>query len=170
MVVGTQTTPKRVYPFYRCAPTLDCPRRMTISAQLAEKVVVRATREAIADEEGRASAETDAAEAVGAAEKAQADLDAALRAFAGLEDEVAARERLTELRTLRDEAMANAEHLRGLRSALTISVGEDWERLSLEAKRTLIRATIASATVHPGRGPDRISVLLFSEQASGLGV
>ena len=163
MVVGTQTSGNRKYPFYRCPPTGDCSNRMTISAVIAERVVIEATRKELADLRGRASEENAAREAALAAEKAQADLDAALRAFAGLEDEAAARERLAELRAIRDEALAEAEHLSGLHSALTVSVKTDWDDLSREGKRGLIRAVIDSATVHPGRGPERIRITPFRQ-------
>ena len=50
-------------------------------------------------------------------ERRQEALDAAIRAFAGLEDEAAARERLQELRTARDEARDRHDQLaRGLRA------------------------------------------------------
>jgi hypothetical protein len=39
----------------------------------------------------------------------------------------------------------------------------DWDRLSLEAQRGLIRATVESVTIGQGRGRDRITVKLFGE-------
>jgi len=105
MVVGTQTQNGRSYAFYRCgSPREDCARRVTIGAELVEEHVAAAVRDVLADAEGRASAERSADDAAGALERAQADLDAALRAFAGFEDEHAARERLSELRDARDAA------------------------------------------------------------------
>ena len=65
------------YPFYRCgAPRGDCDRGVTISAPTVEQIVLDAVREAIADVEGRASAEHNAREAAVELELAEAELDA----------------------------------------------------------------------------------------------
>jgi hypothetical protein len=98
-----------------------------------------------------------------ALETAQADLDAAFRAFEGLADEAGARNRLVELREARDKAQERVDELGDTRSSLSISAVSDWDSLSLDARRALIRATVERVTVKPGRGPDRMSVELFSE-------
>ena len=59
MVVGTAN--RSSYWIYRCPPTGDCQRRVTISAEIAEKKVVEKVRAAIADDEGRASTEATSA-------------------------------------------------------------------------------------------------------------
>ena len=161
LVVGTAN--HNAYHLYRCPPTGDCTKRVTVSAELAEAAVVARVREALADVEGQASAAATARELQEAAARAQADLDAALRAFAGLEDETAARERLVELREARDAAQEEADRAAGSSSGMTINGDEDWDRLTLAEKRALIRATVLEATVAPGRGPDRISVRLLGE-------
>ena len=48
----------------------------------------------------------------------------------------------------------------GTPTDLTINAAEDWDRLSLDAQRDLIRAVVDSVTVAPGGGPDRVSILL----------
>jgi DNA invertase Pin-like site-specific DNA recombinase len=159
MVVGVQTQHGRRYPFYRCPPNGDCPRHMTIGAEIAEAAVVDAVRVALADVEGRASVEDGARRAEAVLESAQADLDAAIRAFAGLEGERAAVERLAELRAARDAAAEQVEHLGGHRRVVSVSVA-DWERLSLGARRELVRAVVARALVVPGRGAGRVRVEL----------
>jgi site-specific DNA recombinase len=163
MVVGTSNN--RQYPIYRCPPTGDCTRRMTISAELVEGVVVGAVRSALGDADGRASAAETARRAVEELERAQAELDAAVRSFtaAGLLDETAAVERLADLRDLRDEAQDRVDRLGGGASDLTINAATDWDRLSLEAKRQLIRAIVDRVSVGQGRGADRISVELVGE-------
>lgn len=160
MVVGSSHHGQ--YPIYRCPPTGDCQQRMAVSALLVEGVVEEEVREAIADEEGRASVETDAQEAVRDAEGAQAVLDAAVRAFTGLEDETAARERLTALREARDAKRERADQLSGQRAALTIS-GLEWDRLSIDGRRALVRAVVRRVTIGPGRGVERVGLELFSE-------
>lgn len=159
LVVNTAISARgRRYPLYRCQNT-DCPRKVTVAAGVAEDAVVDAVRAALEGVEGRASAERDAREAEDAAAGAQAALDAAIRAFGGLEDEPVALERLQELRDARDEARTRAEELRGLRSALVVSAS-DWDALSLQGRRALIRIVVARALVAPGRGAGRVTVEL----------
>jgi site-specific DNA recombinase len=159
MVVTRSAKPNAMY---RCPPTGACDNRATISARKVEAIVTDAVREALADAEGRASAESHVREAEQAAEKAQADLDAAIRAFAGLEDEPAALERLSELRQARDEARDRVEQLGGASATVTVSVA-DWDTLSLDARRALIRATVERVTVAPGRSSDRVTVELVGQ-------
>lgn len=159
MVVGTSNNSS--YFLYRCPPTGDCRRRVTISAELAEQVVVDTVRAALANVEGRASMESNAREAEQALSAAQANLDAALLAFEGFDDEGAARERLLALKQERDLARKRVNRLGGARPALTLNANVDWDRLSHDARRHMIRATVDSATVRPGRGASRVTVELF---------
>ena len=100
--------------------------------------------------EGRASAEQGAREAEHALELAQAELDGAIRTLAGFEDETAARDRLAELRETRDGARARVDQLGRTRSTVTLNAAADWDRLSLDARRALIRATVERAQVAAG--------------------
>jgi hypothetical protein len=161
MVVGSSNN--SAYWIYRCPPTGDCERRVTISADIVEKIVVDAVKRVLADAEGRASVESNTREAELALERAQANLEAGIRAFTGLEDESAARDRLVELAAVRDGAVERLEHLGGHRAVVTINAADDWDRLSLDARRALIRATVERARVSPGRGADRVTVELFGE-------
>lgn len=164
LVVGHQTSKGRRYPFYRCIPTSDCPQRVTISAEKVEAVVVRAVRERLAHIAESASAEADAQAADAKAARSQAELDAAIRTYtaAGVADEPAAVARMAELREVRDRDAEQAAHLAGLRSAVTLSAGADWDLLTLDERRALIRATVERVSVAPGRGDDRISITLLS--------
>jgi hypothetical protein len=94
---------------------------------------------------------------------AQADLDAAIRAFAGLDGATAADERLGELRQERDAAQERVDRLGGDSAAVTVSAAADWERLSLDGRRALIRATVAGITVAPGRGVARLALEMVGE-------
>lgn len=161
MVVGSSHN--STYWLYRCPPNNTCPRRAMVSAPLVEDLVTETVRTALRDVEGRASVETQAREAEALAERAQADLDAAIRAFTGLETEPAAIERLTELRAARDEAVERAEHLGSHRAMIAINAATDWDRLTLDARRRLIRAVVRVVWVDPGRGPGRITVELHGE-------
>jgi hypothetical protein len=158
MSVGTQTQNGRKYGFYRCSPLGDCKNRMAISAEMAEKVVADYVRAQLADVEGKASAETHVRDAEQELDQAQSALEAGIRTLADFSDEPAARERLSELRRERDEAQQRLEKLGGASVAVTINASADWEQLTLEERRALIRATIASATVRSGRGAERITI------------
>jgi site-specific DNA recombinase len=155
MVVGSS---QGEYALYRCPPVGDCPHRVTISASVAENTVVTAVQELLAGIEGRASVESGVGEAAEELSRYQDTLDKAIRAFAGLEDEQAARERLQELRAARDQARDRHDELLAASApAITVSAG-DWDVLTLEERRALIRAVVDRAVVRPGRGPDRIAI------------
>lgn len=158
MVVGTTRQNGKPYSFYRCPPNADCQRRVTISAEVAESTVARAVHDLLADVSESASVEAGADEAECQLQARQAELDAAIRTLAPVADEKSARERLSQLRQARDEAAARLADLVGAAGpAVTVSAG-DWNTLTLAERRALIRATIAEATVAPGRGTDRIAV------------
>jgi site-specific DNA recombinase len=159
---GARGTERGRYYTYRCSPTSDCPNRMSVSAVIAEQVVTDAVRAALADQGGHASAETNVREAEQALTQAQSALEAAVRAFDGLGDELAARERLQELRETRDDAQAHLDQSGGgTRPILTLNAANNWGKLTLDERRALIRATVKQALVGPGRGSDRIAVELF---------
>jgi DNA invertase Pin-like site-specific DNA recombinase len=156
MVVGSAHHGQ--YALYRCPPVGDCPQRVTISAEVAERAVVEATKRAIGERQGSASASGAAEQAEREHERAEADLAAAVEAFSGLDDVAAARERLLALRDERDRKRERADELRAaVAPALTVSV-DDWDRLTVDEQRALIRAAVDEVTVAPGRGADRITV------------
>lgn len=155
MVVGTS---QGQYALYRCPPIGDCPKRVTISAAAAEGTVEEAVRELLEGVEGRASVEAGVGEAAEELSRCQDALDKAIRTFAGLEDEQAARERLQELRAERDQARERHDELLAASApAVTVSAG-DWDVLTLDERRALIVAVIERAVVSSGRGPDRITI------------
>jgi DNA invertase Pin-like site-specific DNA recombinase len=157
--LSTMKLPKQGdYPIYRCPSTSDCDHHMTISAVIAEQVVVEYVRGALADAEGRASAEDGARKAEQELATARDALDGAVRAFDGLGDVEAARVRLQELRAAVDAAQARVDQLGNGGEVLAIHGARDWDKLAVEGKRALIRALIESASVAPGRGADRISI------------
>lgn len=157
---------------YRCPKTTskDCDLRVTIQVELAEAAVVEAILGRFGDAEGRAAADLEATEASDIADEAQADLDAAIRAFSGVADEPAAIQRIAELRQVRDAAAERARHLSGLRSAVVLQVARDWDRLTLAERREVISAVLARAVVGrgtPGHRSDRVGVQFFDEDAPG---
>jgi len=164
MVVGTQTSNGRSYPFYRCGHVReDCSQRVTISAVKAEQVVSDAVRAALTDATGHASDAESAQEAARDLEKAQAEYDLTLRSFsaAGASSEPAAIERLTQLREARDAARQRHEQALSRGITLSLNVSDHWDQLSASAKRGLIAATVDRVEVAPGRGSGRIAVTLL---------
>jgi hypothetical protein len=162
MVVGTTNNHgSGLYHFYRCSTNGDCPRKVTIGAEIAEQTVIEAVRTALQDIEGRVSAAANARDAESQLEQAELALRAAVQAFTGFEDVSETRERLIQLRQARDDAQARVDRLGGVGVALSINASADWERLTVDEKRSLIRATVQRASVSPGRGAERIAVDLF---------
>jgi site-specific DNA recombinase len=100
------------YSMYRC-PKSECERRVTISTRLADEAVTGEVRAAIADAEGRASAESKIAGAAADLDHAQAELDAALRVLVDFSDEPGARDRLEALRAERDAAQDRLDRIGG---------------------------------------------------------
>jgi site-specific DNA recombinase len=157
MVVGTAN--HGAYPLYRCPPIGDCTRRVTISAEIAEQVVVDEVKELLEGIAGSATIAQDAQDAERELERCERELEAAVRAFSGLDDVDAARERLQQLREDRDQARDRVDELRAAAApAVTVSVGDDWDLLTLDEQRALIAAVIDEAVVAPGRSSDRITV------------
>jgi DNA invertase Pin-like site-specific DNA recombinase len=158
MTVGTNRNGK--YPAYRCPGkgAADCDIRSSISASIAEGVVIAATRAAIADIDGRADGKANRRQAEADLASAESALDAAVSAFDGLGDLQAAKDKLGALGTAVDDARERLERLGAADLALTINGAEDWDKLSREGQRELIRTLIATATVSPGHGADRITI------------
>jgi site-specific DNA recombinase len=156
MSVGTS---QGQYALYRCPPVGDCSQRVTISAEVAERTVVEAVQELLAGIEGRASVEGGVGEAAEELARRQEALDKAIRTFEGLEDEQAARGRLQELRVARDQARERHDELLAASApAINVSASGDWNLLTAEERRALIKAVVERAVVSPGRGAHRITV------------
>jgi site-specific DNA recombinase len=149
---------------YRCGAHAGdpCPRRVTISAPMVEGVVIDAVQAVLADDVGRASAAENARIAAAETAAAQDALDTAIAAFgtADVMGEASTARRLAQLRASRDDAQAREDRLGGTSADLTVTVA-DWELLTIEERRALIRSVVASAEVRPGRGGvDRVTVNL----------
>lgn len=146
------------YILYRCPPTGDCPRRVTISAELVEGVVVDEVKRLLRGVVGTASVDAGIAEAERDAERAESELNAAVEAFSGLDDVAAAQEKLRALRDERERARDRLDELRDLVApAITVSA-HDWDLLTLAEQRDLIRAVVDRVVVAPGRGADRVTI------------
>ena len=118
----------------------------------------RAVKEILTGLQGTASADTGLASARADVERTENDLDAAVRAFSGLDDVDAARERLAALRDARDAARDRLDELQAAVAAGGDVTADDWDLLTLAERRDLIRAVVDRAVVAPGRGTERITV------------
>jgi hypothetical protein len=87
-----------------------------------------------------------------------------VQAFAGLDDVQAVNERLHGLREAREAARSRVDELSAATApSVTLAAG-DWDLLTLDERRALIRALIESAlVVSGGRGAERISVEPFRQ-------
>ena len=158
MVVGQARANGSDYPMYRCPPNGDCPRRVTISAQVVEQAVIEAVQELLADVHGSASLDDGIAEAERELSRSEKELDATVRAFSGLEDVESAHKRLLELRDARDAAERRLDELQAATvPSVTVRAG-DWSLLTLDERRALVRAVIERVTIAPGRGRERITI------------
>lgn len=159
LVVGFRTTRNgKRYDHYRCSPLGDCSQRVTISADVAEGIVVDAVKELLEGIEGTAALDDGLADAEREAERAEAELEATVRAFSVLDDVAAAQERLLALREARDRAREHLDDLRSLVAPVITVTAADWDDLTMDERRDLIRAVVDRAVVMPGKGADRIRV------------
>jgi Resolvase, N terminal domain len=143
---------------YNC-PNADCTRRVSVTASLVESYVVEQVKLAIAGIRETAHSEVDL-------DAAKAEVERAEQAFAAAVEildptEAVEVKRLRALRETRDAARASYADARERLDAtgLVVSV-EDWDDLSREGQRDLIRAVVERVSVKPGRHPDRLSVEL----------
>lgn len=165
MVVGSTRQQGKAYAFYRCNPTSDCAHRVTVSADLAESVVIAKVQTLLSGVRGTATLDKSADDAARDLEAAERALDAAVEAFTGLDDVESARMKLASLRETRDYARERLAELQAATTpAITITAG-DWDLLTIDEQRALIRAVISEATVAPGRGADRITVRGHGEKS-----
>lgn len=157
MVVGTANHSK--YHVYRCPPVGDCPQRVTISAEIAEATIVAAVKELLRGVEGTAGVGAASEQAEREYEQAETALTAAVEAFTGLEDVPATREKLQSLRETRDQARDRLEELQAAQAPAVTVTADDWDQLTVDERRALIRVVVERADVAPGRGADRIDVV-----------
>ncbi|MBO0767393.1 MAG: recombinase family protein [Solirubrobacterales bacterium] len=159
MVVGNTHTNKsgKSYPIYRCPPQNDCERRVTINAERVEAAVIEATKRAGEELAGRASSDDKARDAATVLEAAQEALDRALAGFAeaGVMAEPAAVQRLAELRQERDEAQEQCDQLRDIAAPELVVTVADFDSLTLDERRALVRSAIERVDVLPGSTGDR---------------
>lgn len=156
---------KRSYSYYRCGDRL-CTKPAIVSCDVADEFVRDEAIKLSQDVVGHASAVLELEDARVKREAAEEKLASTILLLATLDSESASREVLAELSAKRDAAVSAHERLLTLTTPdLTLSTGADWDALSLDARRDVIRAVVARAVVTPGRGPDRIVVFGRTSEA-----
>ena len=148
--------------FYRCGG-YGCKNKMSIGATIAEGYVANVVRQARADLAARASADDLYRQTVEQREEWQARVDRLLRLYAVAPDEAVLIEELTSARAERDRVQSELDRLEPARAAVNLRLGRDWDKLTLDERRALIRATIARVSVGPGRGVERLSHQLLGQ-------
>jgi hypothetical protein len=160
MVVGRQTQNGREYPYYHCGRvTADCADQQHITAPLTEETVVAYVKKALAGLTGRANGASGVAEVKAELERTQVAYDNLVATLDGLTDDPSVREKLLELRVTRDEAKQRYDEALEADDSLSVAVSTgDWDDLTLDEQRDLIRAVIKRVVIHPGRGAERIEI------------
>jgi site-specific DNA recombinase len=158
MTIGTNRN--GLYPAYRCPgkSVADCEARYSISATYAEQAIIAATRAAIADIHGKADGQASRRQAEADLASAQGALEAAVSAFDGLGDLQATKDKLAALGAEVDAARECLDQLEDADVAIRLNGAEEWDKLTRDEHRELIRLSIRSAFVGPGKGPGRITI------------
>jgi DNA invertase Pin-like site-specific DNA recombinase len=147
----------RRYWKYHCG-NKECAARAMISATLIEDAVTERVKAELAEETESASLDANVAEAEADLAQAQALLDAAIMAFAGI-NAAAANQRLQDLQA---DVTAATDRLAELRAASApariVNALGSWGDLTADERRDLIRAVVERVIVRPGRSGPRFEI------------
>jgi len=145
---------RRRYAIYRCGMPGDCPSPVTISATLVEQAVEDAVRRQLEADRGTgtASLEQELRDAAALVELTQKRLKNAILLLSGddLDNIEAAQEQLSQHRARAREATELYERLQASTDSLTVlSATHDWDKLTMNEKRALIRAVLPRVEIAP---------------------
>jgi DNA invertase Pin-like site-specific DNA recombinase len=142
------------YATYRCNPNLVCSRRVNIDAQIADAAVSNYVRSLLADESETRGSGQELVYARAEADTAQANYSRAQRNLALSSDEAETQRILAELKELRDQAGERVARLeqaaRAIGDAVTLNAHAQWDDLTLDEQRALVRAVLVRVEVAPG--------------------
>ena len=170
MVSGTAKADGKTYRTYVCSNKPDCPRPVSISATLAEKLVADRARTYVAGIRGSASVSNHVREAEAAWLAAQAALDDAVTAFQKIRS-VNVKSVLEDLQADVDRTFSELSRLKRAESPLKlVDLNRDWDdpNWELSDRRALLRAILKSVTVQAAtrgrpRGLDSLRFEFFEE-------
>jgi len=163
MSSGGSRSGGKTYRTYVCGVRADCPRPVSINATLVERLVADECRRYLAGRAQSAGLDSKVREAEDRVAHAEEALDGAIGLLAGIE-RPSARTRLLELQRDLAEAIDALNVVQRQAGPLELVRGDvDWDRLSLDERRGLIRAIFRSITVHPTQAgiPRDASALTF---------
>jgi DNA invertase Pin-like site-specific DNA recombinase len=143
------------YWMYRCPPHGPCTEGSTIGADRVEAFVTETFLQGVRGIIAKGVERADVAELAEAARKAEEAYEAAGLAFAGHEDVQAFNDRLQQLRAAWDGARAALEQARSREDLPTLNIAliDDWQDLSVDERRRLLRAGLERIEVKRGRDP-----------------
>jgi hypothetical protein len=149
---------------YRCS-NKDCERPLTIKADIVDSKIDREVRDAVSDLCGVASADEQV-------QQAKADLEIARERRESLVETLAdipgpaAKQKLQEAQHAIEAAQHAYDQIASNQAnVIEIDPEADWDELTLDERRALIKARVDSVTVVPAakglKGADRITVTLY---------
>ncbi len=147
--------------FYRCGG-YGCKRKMSIGATIVEDWTAGVVKRERADLRARASADDHYRHAVEMRDECQGKLDKLGRLYDQFSEAVLV-EKMTEAAAERDRWQTELDRLEPARASVSLQLDADWDRLTLDERRGLIKATLAAVTVSPGRGVERLSFQRLGE-------
>jgi DNA invertase Pin-like site-specific DNA recombinase len=173
MVAGGQNlknrpdAPRKRYYDYRCAPIVSphCERRPYISAPNLDAYVVSYVQRRLAEARGRWSSNERLIQAEADVAGKEQRLNAAVKAFDGMDDVPATREKLLEFRAEHAAALERLQELRAAFGTPALASLGDWLQMTISEQRSVLRVFIKRILVRPGRGAieERVTIEPFEE-------
>jgi len=141
---------RRRYPIYRCGMPGDCPAAVTISATLVEEQIIREVRHRLLQKTGSASVEQQIRDAAAKADAAQAEFKNATLLAMDFPDDQDIQAKVAIKRQAARLASERYDQLRGQIEPLAVlSATHDWDELTIEGRRALIKAVLPRVEVLP---------------------
>ena len=147
--------------FYRCGG-YGCKRKMSIGARIVEDWTADVVKRLRADRKARASAGQHYRHAIEMRNEWQANIDKLGRLYNRFSEAVLV-EKLTEAENERDRWQGELDRLGPAQATIEIDFAAGWESATLEQRREMIKNTLASVTVDPGRGVARLTFKRLGE-------
>jgi DNA invertase Pin-like site-specific DNA recombinase len=155
---------RRRYDDYRCSTMGDCTERVHIIAHVLEEAVIRYLKGLEAEGHAAVDEELDAAER--GFQQSEVALSALIEMLDGLGDLAATQKKLADARAAREAAYEHWQSLRVLNGSDRVRAA-DWEILTVNERRALIRArikwVIVSRSATTAHSPDRIRIEPFTQ-------
>lgn len=140
----------RKYRQFRCGRRPDCRQPAAISESLLEQVVVERWKAEYGKRLGAASLDAQVGAAEAELTRAQAQYEAFLDTFGDDLDLARVREKRAELRKALDAAVDMVSRVRAAAGPSEVLLaGRDWDRLTTDERRDLLRAAYAAIEVAP---------------------